>query len=72
MTNWKAKILRRSRAVSLPAKKVDMARSTIAYAQVEFAGLWVALKVLVRLEGERLGSHNLVALVDSGADHILV
>lgn len=28
--------------------------------------------VIVRLEGERLGSHNVVALVDSGADHILV
>jgi hypothetical protein len=28
--------------------------------------------VVVRLEGARLGSHNLVALVDSGADHILV
>ncbi|HEX3424738.1 MAG TPA: hypothetical protein VHT30_01310 [Acidimicrobiales bacterium] len=27
--------------------------------------------VVVRLEGLRLGSHNLVALVDSGADHIL-
>ncbi len=29
-------------------------------------------QVVVRLEGERLGSHNVVALVDSGADHILV
>jgi hypothetical protein len=28
--------------------------------------------VIVRLEGERLASHNVVALVDSGADHILV
>jgi Aspartyl protease len=28
--------------------------------------------VIVRFEGERLGSHNVVALVDSGADHILV
>ena len=28
--------------------------------------------VIVRLEGERIGSHNVVALVDSGADHILV
>jgi len=28
--------------------------------------------VIVRLEGDRLGSHNVVALVDSGADHILV
>lgn len=28
--------------------------------------------VVVRLEAARLGSHNLVALVDSGADHILV
>jgi hypothetical protein len=27
--------------------------------------------VVVRLEGARRGSHNLVALVDSGADHIL-
>ena len=29
-------------------------------------------QVVVRLEGERLGSHNVVALVNSGADHILV
>jgi hypothetical protein len=44
MRNWKERILRRSGGISARRKKVATARSTIADAQLEFAGLWVALK----------------------------
>jgi hypothetical protein len=44
MRNWKKMILRGSGAASVRRKKVTMPRSTIADAQLDFAGLWVALK----------------------------
>jgi|GEM_PF-2233263 len=44
MRNWKDRILRRPGAGAARKERVAVARSTIADAQVEYAGLWVALK----------------------------
>jgi len=44
MRNWKDRILRRPGTGAARKERVAVARSTIADAQVEYAGLWVALK----------------------------